>query len=198
MTLELRRMTSSVRHGDRRGSGKPLGRALAATAMLAAGLLAGPEMLAHAQDRSDADAFGATAEDAYLYGFPMLVAYKVLYDYNVDQDFGAIPGPSTRSSARRASSRPPTPRSARPTATRPIRSPNSTSAPSRLFCACPRSSRAGITTCSSPTCTPTTSATWAVAPPATAPAAIWSPDPAGRATRRTAWPRCSGARRTSR
>ena len=95
-----------------------------------------------------------------------------------------ISGPSTRSSARRVSTRPPTPPSARPTATRPIRSPNSTCAPSRWFCACPKSRRAGTTTFSSLTCTPTTSATWAAGPQATAPAATWSPDPAGLVIRR--------------
>ena len=93
MAIELRRTATTVRHGDLRRSGIPIGRTLAATAMLASGLLGGPEMLARAQDRPDADAFGATAEEAYLYGFPMLVAYKVLYDYNVDQDSGAYIGP---------------------------------------------------------------------------------------------------------
>ena len=37
--------------------------------------------------------FQAIAEEAYLYGFPMLVAYKVLYDYNVDKNSGAYIGP---------------------------------------------------------------------------------------------------------
>ncbi len=39
------------------------------------------------------DEFRATAEEAYVYAFPMLVAYKVLYDYNVDQNSGAFLAP---------------------------------------------------------------------------------------------------------
>lgn len=33
------------------------------------------------------------AQEAYVYSFPMLVAYKVLYDYNVDEKSGAYVGP---------------------------------------------------------------------------------------------------------
>ena len=40
--------------------------------------------------------FQAIAEEAYLYGFPMLVAYKVLHDYNVDKNSGAYIGPFNR------------------------------------------------------------------------------------------------------
>jgi hypothetical protein len=39
------------------------------------------------------DAFRATAEEAYVYAFPMLVAYSVLYDYNVNQKSGAYLAP---------------------------------------------------------------------------------------------------------
>lgn len=39
------------------------------------------------------DDFRATAEEAYVYAFPMLVAYKVLHDYNVDQKSGAFLAP---------------------------------------------------------------------------------------------------------
>ena len=39
------------------------------------------------------DEFRATAEEAYVYAFPMLVAYKVLHDYNVDQNSGAFLAP---------------------------------------------------------------------------------------------------------
>lgn len=39
------------------------------------------------------DDFRATAEEAYVYAFPMLVAYKVLHDYNVDQNSGAYLAP---------------------------------------------------------------------------------------------------------
>lgn len=39
------------------------------------------------------DAFRATAEEAYVYAFPMLIAYSVLYDYNVDQKSGAYVAP---------------------------------------------------------------------------------------------------------
>jgi len=35
------------------------------------------------------DEFRATAEEAYVYAFPMLIAYKVLHDYNVDKNSGA-------------------------------------------------------------------------------------------------------------
>lgn len=37
--------------------------------------------------------FRATAEEAYLYAFPMLVGYKVLHDYNVDKNSGAYIAP---------------------------------------------------------------------------------------------------------
>ena len=39
------------------------------------------------------DEFRATAEEAYVYAFPMLVAYKVLLDYNVNQNSGAFLAP---------------------------------------------------------------------------------------------------------
>lgn len=41
----------------------------------------------------DSDAFRAIAEEAYVYAFPMIVAYKVLHDYNVDTDSGAYLAP---------------------------------------------------------------------------------------------------------
>lgn len=41
----------------------------------------------------DAAEFQAIAEEAYVYAFPMLVAYKVLYDYNVDRSSGAFRAP---------------------------------------------------------------------------------------------------------
>ncbi|MGH0032951.1 MAG: DUF1254 domain-containing protein [Myxococcota bacterium] len=44
----------------------------------------------------DADEFRSIAEEAYLYAFPMLVAYKVLHDYNVDRDSGAFRAPFNR------------------------------------------------------------------------------------------------------
>ncbi len=37
--------------------------------------------------------FQPIAEEAYLYGFPMIVAYHVLYDYNVDRTSGAFRAP---------------------------------------------------------------------------------------------------------
>ncbi|MGL4528305.1 MAG: DUF1254 domain-containing protein, partial [Aestuariivirga sp.] len=39
------------------------------------------------------DDFRSTAEEAYVYAFPMLIAYKVLHDYNVDQKSGAYIAP---------------------------------------------------------------------------------------------------------
>lgn len=39
------------------------------------------------------DEFRTTVEEAYVYAFPMLVAYKVLHDYNVDQKSGAFLAP---------------------------------------------------------------------------------------------------------
>jgi hypothetical protein len=41
---------------------------------------------------TEADA-KAIAEEAYLYGFPMVVGYKVLYDYNVDRSSGQFKAP---------------------------------------------------------------------------------------------------------
>lgn len=37
--------------------------------------------------------FQAIMEEAYIYGFPMFVAYKVLHDYNVNRGSGAYIGP---------------------------------------------------------------------------------------------------------
>jgi hypothetical protein len=51
---------------------------------------------AHAQSvdpNISIDEFRATAEEAYLYAFPMLVGYKVLLDYNVDKNSGAFLAP---------------------------------------------------------------------------------------------------------
>lgn len=38
---------------------------------------------------TDLDEFRAIAEEAYVYAFPMIVAYKVLHDYNIDRNSGA-------------------------------------------------------------------------------------------------------------
>jgi hypothetical protein len=35
----------------------------------------------------------AIAEEAYLYGFPMIVGYKVMYDYNIDRNSGQFKAP---------------------------------------------------------------------------------------------------------
>ena len=93
MTLETRRMDAIAGIGNRRTSTLPAVRTLVAVLILAVGLFADANRLAMAQDGPDAEAFHTIAEEAYLYGFPMLVAYKVLYDYNVDKDSGAYIGP---------------------------------------------------------------------------------------------------------
>lgn len=46
-----------------------------------------------AQKAVAADEFKAIAEEAYLYAFPMIVAYKVLLDYNVNRESGAFTAP---------------------------------------------------------------------------------------------------------
>ena len=95
--------------------------------------------------------------------FPMVVNYKVMYEYAIDRSLGQFKAPfNVISNKARESSPPRTRRSSRRTATRPIRWPSSTCAPSRSCSACRRSRRRAITTCSSSTCIPTITATWAV------------------------------------
>ena len=48
---------------------------------------------ATAQDKPGTDEIRAIAEEAYLYGFPMIVGYKVLYDFNVDRGSGQFKAP---------------------------------------------------------------------------------------------------------
>ena len=73
----------------------------------------------------------AIAEQALVYGFPLVVNYGTLYDFNVDKRRRSTKAPSTASSAKPASSPPRTRRSSPRTATRPIRCCRWTSARSR-------------------------------------------------------------------
>ena len=49
--------------------------------------------LSAAQEKLDPQEIQAIAEEAYLYGFPMLVGYKALYDFFIDQDSGQFKAP---------------------------------------------------------------------------------------------------------
>ena len=67
---------------------------LIAMVAAAAGFAAGGNAVAQTIDPNiGIDEFRATAEQAYLYAFPMLVGYKVLHDYNVDKTSGAYIAP---------------------------------------------------------------------------------------------------------
>jgi len=46
-----------------------------------------------AQDRPAVSEIKALAEEAYLYGFPMIVGYKVMYEYNIDRASGQFKAP---------------------------------------------------------------------------------------------------------
>ena len=50
-------------------------------------------------------------QQAYIYGFPMIAAYKAMYQFNVDKTNSQYRGPLTRYSAMRVSSRRKTQRS---------------------------------------------------------------------------------------
>ena len=76
---------------------------------------------AGAQTRPDTAVVRDVAEEAYLYGFPMIVGYDVLYEFFIDRDSGSSRRPSIRSTTRRVCSRRRTRRSSRRTATRPTR-----------------------------------------------------------------------------
>jgi hypothetical protein len=46
-----------------------------------------------AQDQPASSEFKAIAKEAYLYGFPMIVGYKALYEFNVDRSSGQFKAP---------------------------------------------------------------------------------------------------------
>jgi len=46
-----------------------------------------------AQGKPDLSEVQAIAEEAYLYGFPMIVGYKVMYEYNIDRNSGQFKAP---------------------------------------------------------------------------------------------------------
>ena len=79
----------------------------------------------------DAAALKSVAQEAYVYAFPMLVAYKVLHDYNVDQNSGAYIAPFNQLHNEARVYSPKDTAVSPPTATRPIPSCSSTCAPSR-------------------------------------------------------------------
>ena len=109
------------------------------------------------------------AEEAFIYGFPMVMNYGTMYEYFIDKDSLPVQMPvQSDLQHRRASTRRRTRRSSRPTATRLIRSSARTCVPSRSCCPCRRSRRGGTTRCSSLTCTRSTTVTSAAARQATA------------------------------
>ncbi len=46
-----------------------------------------------AQGKPELSEIQAIAEEAYLYGFPMIVGYKVMYEYNIDRNSGQFKAP---------------------------------------------------------------------------------------------------------
>src|SRR6516162_6135889 len=66
------------------------------------------EAAARAQQPAQVRAAQAIAEEAYLYGFPMIVNYKVMYDYTIDRASRQFRRRSTRSPMTRTSLRPKT------------------------------------------------------------------------------------------
>ena len=60
--------------------------AVAIVALLGASLCA-------AQTKAQLSEVQAIAEEAYLYGFPMIVGYKVMYEYNIDRNSGQFKAP---------------------------------------------------------------------------------------------------------
>ena len=88
MIAVLSSLQPDAGRNDGRRSGVWAG--VAAMALLAVG----GNAVAQSVDPSiSIDEFRATAEEAYLYAFPMLVGYKVLRDYNVDKTSGAYLAP---------------------------------------------------------------------------------------------------------
>jgi hypothetical protein len=61
--------------------------------LFAALVLLSPSAPAVAQDSPSAKEAAAIAEEAYIYGFPMIVAYKALYQFNVDKSSGQYKAP---------------------------------------------------------------------------------------------------------
>jgi len=62
-------------------------------ACLGAALALATSTVSRAQPASAVKEAASIAEEAYLYGFPMIVGYKVLYEFNVDRDSGQFKAP---------------------------------------------------------------------------------------------------------
>ena len=65
---------------------------LAAFVTAVCALLGGPRALA--QEPAQIREAQAVAEEAYLYGFPMIVNYKVMFEYAIDRNSGQFKAPS--------------------------------------------------------------------------------------------------------
>jgi hypothetical protein len=96
-----------------------------------------------------------TYEEAYVYGFPMLMNYGVMYEYFVDKNSGQYKAPFNHIS-KHASSRPKTPPSSLRIATPRTHSLGRTYGLSPSFCACLKLRRPVTTTFSLSTCTRST------------------------------------------
>ena len=68
-------------------------KALAMPAVAVMALLGATSIQVQAEERSDQGEIEAIVEEAYLYGFPMIVGYKVLHDYFIDRDSGQFKAP---------------------------------------------------------------------------------------------------------
>ena len=71
------------------------GQGLSSSALIAAlaGLVALAAATAHAQEPPQIREAQAIAEEAYLYGFPMIVNYKVMFEYAIDRNSGQFKAP---------------------------------------------------------------------------------------------------------
>ena len=70
---------------------RKIGRVIVLLLLISAAYPANPALSADSEIA--ADEFREIAKEAYLYAFPMLVAYQVLYQYNVDRNSGAYRAP---------------------------------------------------------------------------------------------------------
>ena len=138
----------------------------------------------------------AIAEEAYIYGLPLVMNYAVMHDFAINRNSGQFKAPFNQiANEARVFTHQDTavivPNSDTPYSTVSL----DLRAEPNCCCRCRPSSRAATTPCSSSTATPSTTVTSAVVPPGVIQGTTWSPAPDGQARRRRASVRCSGRRR---
>src|SRR5580700_5456819 len=122
-----------------------------------------------------------TYEEAYVYGFPMVMNYGVMYAYFVDKNSGQYKAPFNQIYNEARVFTPKDTAIITPNSDTHTHSLGRTCGLNPSFSACPRSRRAGITMFNSSTCTRSTTDTSVAAPRATMLAASWSLGRIGRA-----------------